>query len=286
MAIHEKEGRVPFHFTFFCVQVAAQLCFLFWGMRYFFPTMWNEQITAGPIWILTTFLAMYFLNSFLEVGFHRYFLHMTIFSWLRSITHKHGTVHHGLTSVRLAPNPRGAGYVVQSHYPITERKQYESSTFPFYALVVFWAVFTPFFGFLQLLLPDIPILLSGYAALTCTYCMYEVSHAVMHMPYEWWEKKLAHPRFGKFWQREYGFHVVHHLFIHLNEGVGRFFEFPIADRVLGTYVEVWPLLRDGQVILRENISVPKPCRLIRWLDRAAEKRQQSVLRSAGQKNYS
>jgi hemolysin III len=175
----------------------------------------------------------------------------------------------------------GSDRFILNEYPITHEEQYPSSAFPFYALAAFWAFFTPLLVGLQVLMPRLPIVLAGYAAITWSMILYEILHAIDHWPYEWWKAATEHPRFGKFWSMLYGFHLMHHANVGCNEGIGSFFGFPIADWCLGTYHRPKELLLEGRKATAKDFAIRPPRRFVRWLDRWARKRETGILHDSG-----
>src|ERR1051326_4620451 len=91
------------------------------------------------------------LMCFFEWAFHRYVLHSVTTTWLTRFARGHRS-HHGLTSIKLQPVTEGSDRYVLNRYPITEQEQYEDSAFPIYALIAFWAFFTPLLAGLQYLM--------------------------------------------------------------------------------------------------------------------------------------
>ena len=188
--------------------------------------------------------------------------------------------HHGLTSIRLQPVTAGSDRYVLNRYPITEEAQNVDAAFPVYAIVAFWALFTPLLIVVQLLLPRAPILMAGYAAITWSMCLYEILHAIEHWPYEWWKRATEHPRLGGVWRRIYGFHHMHHANISCNEAISGFFSLPIADWMFGTYHQPKALLLEGRVATATDFAVPPPPGWVRWLDAWARKRESELSRRA------
>lgn len=273
----EKESY--FSFTRFSIFVTAQFALLLLGVKVFLPGVWRSELAAGPVAIGATFLGLQVFNCFCEFFFHRYVLHTALVRWLKAPTEKHRK-HHGLTYVRLGGVVAGNARLVRNAYPITEPKQYESAKFPHYVLPLFYAVFTPLFVFLDWLFPNVPFVLSGYAAVTWSYAFYEIFHVVEHLPYEnFWKKRIEHPRFGKMWTKIYGFHQMHHANPSVNEAIGGFFGFPLADIVLRTYKQPRELLLHGALATKEDFRAPVPRALIVWLDRVTKEKESKLLRS-------
>ena len=270
-------SRRRFSIARFASLVALQLTLLFLGLRALFPELWQKNLAAGGWAFALVFLGMHLFLSFFEWFFHRYVLHGVTAWWLKRFARAHRH-HHSLTSIRLRPAPHGSNRVVLNEYPISREEQYPDSDFPVYALAAFWVFFTPMLAGLQALLPKLPILLGGYAAIAWSMTLYEILHAIDHWPYEWWRKATEHPRFGGFWQRLYGFHLMHHANIGCNEAIGGFFALPIPDWCFGTYHQPRELLLEGRMATARDFAVPEPHRFVRWLDRWARQREASIVR--------
>jgi hemolysin III len=162
---------------------------------------------------------------------------------------------------------------VLNRYPIVEEAQNVDSAFPPYAIVAFWAFFTPLLIGVQLLLPRAPVLMGGYAAITWSMCQYEILHAIEHWPYAWWKHATEHPRFGAFWRKLYSFHHMHHANISCDEAISGYFSLPVADWAFGTYHQPKELLLEGRVATAKDFAVPTPPRIVRWLDAWAKRRE-------------
>lgn len=266
-----------FSIFWFSVQMAAQYVALLAGFRYLLPSVWAQQLAAGWLPLLFVFLGMHLLMCFFEWAFHRYVLHSVTTSWLVYFARGHRS-HHALTPIKLQPVSAGSDRYILNRYPITEEEQYPDSAFPVYALVAFWALFTPLLIGLQLLLPTLPILLGGYTAISWSMALYEILHALEHQPYEWWKQATEHPRLGKMWSKLYGFHHMHHANISCNEAISGFFGLPIADWAFGTYHQPKELLLEGRVATAKDFAIPPPLRFVSRLDAWARKRETHVLR--------
>lgn len=255
--------------------VTVSLHVLLLTMFSFLVPNWKNQIAAGWIWIAGVFLMMNLINCFFEWGFHRYVLHTVLARWLQTFTESH-RLHHRLTPVKYIRDPSSLTYLVKSRYPIVEEKQYESQAFPWWALIVFWAVFTPIIVGLQLLFPKAPFLLSGYSAVTFSLTLYEVFHAIEHRPESWWMPRLQHPRFGRIWKKLYGFHFMHHANPACNLGISGFFGLPVADWVMGTYRLSEAVLPLGQPVEPKDFSVPPPSRIVQKMDHWSRNRESRI----------
>jgi len=261
----------------FSMQAIAQYALLLLAFRFLLPGVWAKQFAAGWLALLLSFLAVHLFICFFEWAFHRYVLHSVTSPWLLWFARGHRS-HHGLTPIKLQPVSEGSDRYVLNRYPITEDAQNVDAAFPSYAIVAFWGLFTPLLIGAQLLLPDAPVLMGGYAAITWSMCLYEILHAIEHRPYEWWKRATEHPRFGGFWRRIYGFHHMHHANISCNEAISGFFSLPIADWLFGTYHQPKELLLEGRVATAKDFTVPPPPGWVRRLDAWARKRESTLLR--------
>lgn len=271
--------QAKFSIFWFSMQALGQYTLLLLAFRFLMPDLWARQFAAGWLALLLTFLAAHLFICFFEWAFHRYVLHSVTTPWLLWFARGHRS-HHGLTPIRLQPVSEGSDRYVLNRYPITEEAQNVDSAFPVYAIVAFWALFTPPLIGVQLLLPNAPVLMGGYAAITFSMCLYEILHAIEHRPYEWWKRATEHPRFGGFWRRIYGFHHMHHANTSCNEAISGFFSLPIADWVFGTYHQPKELLLEGRVATAKDFAVPPPPGWVRWLDAWARKRESQLRRRA------
>jgi hemolysin III len=227
----------PLYFALF---VAGQLAALLSFIRYAFRPTWDQHVQAGVGAMVATLLVCSLVLCFGEYSFHRYLLHLETVRFLRSLCTSHLT-HHKLTSIRFDKTG-----IVRSAYPITDLAHDDQSTFPSWALMPFFAFFTPFFASAAFSFPWIPILIGGYTAIAVAHFLYETIHAVHHQPYEtFWQPRLARRWSGRFWRWLYGFHQAHHANYRCNLNVAGFYGIPLADLVFGTYKQPSPLLIDG-----------------------------------------
>jgi len=270
--------RKKFSIARFSILVGVQLALVALALRQFFPKLWAAQLDAGPLAFVLVFVGMHLLLSFFEWFFHRYVLHAVTVWWLKRFAHAHRH-HHSLTSIRLLkPVAEGSDRFILNEYPITSVEQYADAEFPVYALASFWALFSPLLIGVQLLLPRWPILLGGYAAIAWSMALYEILHAIDHWPYEWWRKATEHPRFGAFWRRLYGFHLMHHANIGCNEAISGFFGLPIPDWCFATYHQPKALLLEGRMATARDFAIGTPRAFVRWMDRWARLRETGILR--------
>ena len=270
-------SRRRFSIARFSSLVAIQIALLFFVLKALFPKLWAMNVDAGFWAFSLVFLGMHLFISFFEWFFHRYVLHGVTVWWLGRFArgHRH---HHSLTPIRLRPVGPGSDRVVLNEYPITREEQYPDSDFPVYALVAFWVLFTPLLAGVQLVLPKLPILLAGYAAIAWSLILYEILHAIDHWPYEWWKNATENPTFGAFWRRLYGFHLMHHANIGCNEAISGFFGLPVPDWCFGTYHQPKELLIDGRMATAKDFAIQTPPGLVGWIDRWARRRESGILR--------
>jgi hemolysin III len=269
---HEK-----FSITMFVLQVLGQCALLLLALRLAFPAVWTRQFAGGWGPLVLVFLGMHLFVCFFEWFFHRYVLHSVTTRWLSAFARAHRN-HHGLTPIRLQAAPDGPGRCVLNRYPIVEEEQHEDSAFPWYALLGFWAFFTPLILLVQWALPSAPVLVGSYAAIAWSMFLYEILHAIEHQPYEWWKRATEHPRVGGLWSSIYGFHHMHHANISCNEAISGFFGLPLADWAFGTFHQPQDLLLEGRMATARDFAIKPPPRLVRWLDDWARRREAAEIR--------
>ncbi len=268
----DPDGTQPhehFSVSLFLFTVAVTVAAACGLMRLLAPALWAAQLRA-PWWtFVVAFAAITLLNCFVEFFFHRYVLHRPAIPGLGRLYRQH-TLHHALTRIGKKPTRDGRGLLfVENKFPIVEDAQGEGSFFPWYALAVFIALLLPIFLALQWAAPAFPWLLGGISALASSLVLYELLHASNHWPLERWLPLIEHPKWGWFWRPVYSFHLRHHAVIDCNESVSGFFGLPIADWVFGTCVIPATIYADGEEWMPENFIAPRPCGLIRALDRVA-----------------
>ncbi len=249
----------------FLTKQFAQLGLFFVAWYVLFPEMLKGQLAMGLLAFLLAFLLTHLCWCLFEFFFHRYVLHLTLFPFLETFKRKHNA-HHELTYVRKLETATGT--VIKNDFPIVRDDQRPHSAFPWWTLAAFFAVNTPLIFLLQWLLPTFPILLSGYVSIFVSYVGYEVIHAYEHRSYDlWWKPRIAHPRFGRYWQRFYAFHVNHHVAPRANESISGFLGFPLADWIFGTYKKTSVVMIDGAKPGPHDFSAPEGYLIIRTLYR-------------------
>ncbi len=272
MATKTVEIEERFSIVWFVVQLVVQFTLLLLGFRFLFPAIWARQLEAGWPSITLVFLGWHLFMCFFEWGFHRYVLHAVTTPALNWFARAHRN-HHGLTPIKLRPMSEGSDRYVLNRYPITEEEQHPDSAFPPYALLAFWAFFTPALLLLQWIFPHVPVLLGGYTAITWSMFLYEVLHAIEHLSYDWWKHAIEHPVFGPMWTKLYGFHHMHHANIQCNEAISGFFGIPVADFVFRTYHQPRELLLDGRVASAKDFAVKPAPGWVKAIDQWVAKRE-------------
>ena len=261
---YESRTRNPAALPLFAAFIALQLAALLAFVRFFFRSTWDQHLSSGMWAIVFACLICNLVLCFGEYFFHRYLLHIETVRFLRSLCTSH-LAHHKLTSISF----NEAENTVRSAYPISDVEHDDQATFPPWALVPFFAGFTPFFAPIAFSFPQLPILVGGYAAIAIAHFLYEVIHVVHHKPYDaWWKRKLNCRTFGRLWRTVYGFHQAHHANHKCNLNVAGFFGIPLADLVFGTYKQPDELLLDGAPATKQAARrlTPQPRWPISWLD--------------------
>ena len=274
----ENRARHPAAPALFALFVALHLVPLFAFVRYFFRYTWDQHLSSGLGAIALTCLVCNLALCFGEYFFHRYLLHLETVRFLRSMCTSH-LAHHKLTAIRF-DDAEGR---IRSAYAIHDSAHDDQATFPPWALIPFFAFFTPFFAPMAFSFPRLPILIGGYAAIAIAHFLYEAIHVVHHQPYEsWWKPRLERRVFGPAWRWLYGFHQAHHANYRCNLNVAGFFGIPLADLVFGTYRQPDRLLLDGapatKAVARQ--LTPQPRWPISWLDAVAFKRRRWMSKRA------
>lgn len=266
---HKEEKFSP---ALFLVTVALSLAGFLLALKFIAPSAWSAQLAAAPWQWVTAFLVITLFNCFLEFLLHRYVLHKPAIPGL-SYFYKQHTHHHNLTRIAIRRTPGGREVpFVENRFPITEPEQGEASFFPWYSLLAFGTVLTPFLIVLHLLIPSLPWFIGGYAALACSISLYEILHAIEHWPFETWARLIENPRWGAVWRKVYSFHLRHHAVIDCNEAISGFFGLPVADWIFGTCILPRSLYtHGGELTAPTEFASPRPVALIRWLDAAADR---------------
>lgn len=282
MSEHTHEGHhheEKFSPWLFIATILVSLAGLFTVLALLFPSVWKAQLAASGWSLFLCFTVVHAVAGTFEFFFHRYILHAPLIPFL-SYFYKQHTLHHALTHIGYhrskISNEEVPGLVENEHiarnnFPIEEEKQYEASYFPWYSLIIFSLVITPFLALAQWLMPSAPVFLGGYLAVAFSLSLYELIHAVEHWPQDTWDRLIAHPRYGRIWRKAYAFHLRHHADIRCNEGISGIFGLPLVDFALGTYVDPETLYTHGEKVHADEFNSPQPrFAFIRWLDRRAD----------------
>ena len=273
----DSRQKNPIPFITFSLFVWFHPLILLALTKYFLPNIWNREIASGFFIIIATFLVCHFIFAFGEYFFHRYILHIISIKNMRIFYRKH-LRHHTLTPIYFDEINKK----IDSAYSINNIDRDECGTFPPWALVAFLSGFSPLLFLMAYIFEDLPILISGYGALSLSYYLYEVTHVRHHYSYDdWWQKKLQSPLLGKVWQVMYGFHQAHHVNYRCNMHVGGFLGLPIGDWLFATYKQPSKILADGVSATREMMQKlnPQPRWPISWLDQRALKRKTRILKN-------
>lgn len=252
------------------------------AFRFIWPSVWESEVSMGSrLWLvipLVLFVQLVALAEF-EWFFHRYVLHnfgllVMIFNrpglrWLFrkviSFRASHEAHHHRtpITARKIEPAPNR---IILNDYAMIREEQFESSAFPPWSVLAFWAYFIPAFIVLHLLLPRWPGLICGIITVALVYWLYEVIHSIHHYSFTWWEGRIAHRWFGGYFRRRYAFHQFHHHRKETNEGVMAAVIFEWPDKWKRTYHYPPNLLLQNQIVTADEIAVHQPIWLIRKLD--------------------
>jgi hemolysin III len=226
--------------------------------------------------------------SLFEYLYHRYLLHSAVLPFLGSM-HRAHSHHHSLTAVKAPVSPKDPAKLVpvESEYPVEHEHQAESMMFPIYSISIFFAIFLVLFALpLKLLFPGQPIVFSVFMSVTLCYSLYELWHAVMHLPEEKVWGPLMRNRFtGRTVRFIYSFHLMHHWRPSCNLAVVGFWGFAIWDHLFRTHRRPARLPVSGAEVSYHDVALHKPLWPIRILDkwgagsfRFARKVESSLLR--------
>lgn len=255
-----------FSLPLFIITVLATLAGFLAALRLFAPEVWIAQFVAPASKAIVAFLVVSLVNCFMEYFFHRYVLHTPAIPFLRRLYRQH-TLHHALTHISRKQTRDGRGVLfIENKFPMVEPEQGEASFFPWYSLAVFAVVMSPMLALLQWLLPSFPWFLSGFGALAVSLSLYEILHAINHWPFEKWAPLIGHPRWGKFWQPIYAFHLRHHAVTDCNESISGFFGLPLGDWLFGTCVIPQTVYAEGEEWTPDKFRSPQSCGFVRQLD--------------------
>ena len=285
-ADHHEEKFSP---GIFLLTILTTLVGLFGALALLAPDLWKTQLSGSWSAFALAFLVVHIAAGIFEFFFHRYILHSPLIPFL-SYFYKQHTLHHALTRIGYHKTKRGTEEIpglveniVHNTFPIEEKKQHEASYFPWYSLLVFALIVTPFLALAQWLLPTAPVFLAGYLAVAWSLSLYELIHAVEHWPQDTWDRLVEHPKYGRIWRKAYAFHLRHHADIRCNEAISGVFGLPLCDFAFGTYIDPETLYPHGHPVDPKEFVSPQPrFAFIRWLDRRADEavKNRRALRSA------
>jgi hypothetical protein len=230
-SLDEKHARVPFA-TFFAAAIGqlAVILAVYWLIA---PYVFAAELSRPWLVVLWT-IGLGIPVSLFEYFYHRYLLHSAVLPFMSSMSRAHIT-HHGLTNVKApvkAHEPEKPA-TVNSQFPVEHEHQEESMMFPLYSGLIFVAVFMLIMGIpLKLIFFSQPILISTIFTVMLYYSLYEVWHALLHLPYDkYWGPLMKY----KIVRRVYGFHLMHHWRPVSNLAIVGFWGVALWDHVFGTH---------------------------------------------------
>ncbi len=208
--------------------------------------------------------------SLFEYFYHRYLLHSAVLPFMSSMHRAHRT-HHGLTYVKAPVTPHDPARLVpvDSAFPIEEEHQEESMMFPLWSWPIFVAVFMILLGLpFKLLFPGEPVVISLMLSVTAYYCVYEVWHAALHLPFErFWQPLLDRRSTKPLAQRMYSFHLMHHWRPTSNLAIVGFWGVAVWDHAFRTHRRPERLPVKGAEVSYEDARLSPPLWPISQLDR-------------------
>lgn len=262
-----KAHRVPF--ARFFVAISAQLIaiiglFAFVAHRAFLAEVSHPWSVV--LWVLILGLPL----SLFEYFYHRYLLHSAVLPFLSSMHRAHST-HHSLTSVKapVTPNEPAKLVEVRNEFPIEEEHQEEAMMFPLYSLPIFLAIFMALLGLpLKLLFPGSPVIFALILAVTLYLCLYEMWHAVLHLPFErFWQPLMEARVSGRMFRRLYSFHLMHHWRPTSNLAIVGFWGVAVWDYAFLTHRRPERIPLKGAEVNYHDAKLRKPLWPISLLDR-------------------
>jgi len=262
-----KGHHVPFSrfFLAIVVQFAAII-----GIFYLVAPGAFATETAHPWSVVFWTLILGLPMSMFEYFYHRYLLHSAVLPFMAAMHRAHST-HHGLTYVKapVTPNEPAKLVEVRSEFPIEEEHQEESMMFPLWSLPIFVAVFLIIMGLpLKLLFPGSPVLLSLILAVTLYLCLYEVWHAVLHLPYErFWQPLMEGRWTRRLFRRLYSFHLMHHWRPSSNLAIVGFWGVAVWDYAFLTHRRPERIPLHGAEVNFHDAKLRRPLWPISLLDR-------------------
>ena len=268
-------ARAPFGKFF--LWIGVQLALILGVFALLFPDTFEREFSRPSLvtfWTLGLGLPL----SLFEYLYHRYLLHSAVLPFMSSMHRAHST-HHGLTSVKAPVTPHEPAKLVEvrSEYPIEEPHQEESMMFPFWSLPIFVAVFLVLLGLpLKLAFPSQPVLVSLILAVTVYLCLYEVWHAILHLPFErFWQPLMERPWSRALSKRLYGFHLMHHWRPTANLAIVGFWGVAVWDYAFLTHRRPERLPIKGAEVSYHDAHLRKPLWPISAIDKVQGKMYKS-----------
>ncbi|MBI3589292.1 MAG: hypothetical protein HY093_02665 [Candidatus Liptonbacteria bacterium] len=279
-ALDEEKVR-PFSLPRFLVINTLNFAFLialFWAVSTLVaswlgvPNRFWEAQSASVWWkyLIVIGVVKLTMTSLVEYLFHIFVLHIFVVPFLYPLYLAHHLIHHLITAIKKKRTEKGKviSFLVENEYPITKPEQHEASFFPWYAMLVFALPVTVYLVLLQWMMPTFPWFFGGYFTLFLGLTLYEGYHSIEHWSFERWSPRFDHPRWGRFWEKVYGFHLRHHAVPMCNMAISGFFLLPIWDWIFGTYVRMTSLYSTNGEWRSEDFTRPNPrwplSLLIRW----------------------
>jgi hemolysin III len=263
----QEHGQL-FPYGRFLIVTGLQVAAFIVAYRWLFPDLFFAEIAQPWKIALWTFLFGLPISLF-EYLYHRYMLHSAVFPFMAVMHHCHAE-HHGLTNVKAPITQREPEKMVpvKNEYAIEQKHQEESMMFPLFAISVFIPLFLLFLGWLKFVFPGEPILISVMLCSTLAYSLYELWHAVLHLPFEkYWRPALTHPRWRRVTRHVYSFHLMHHWRPTANQAVIGFWGFAVWDYVFRTHRRPPRLPVPGAQVNYRDAQMKRPVWPISMLDK-------------------
>jgi hypothetical protein len=256
-------------FTKFFLAIGVQLAAIIGVYALVAPGAFGAEIAHPWSVVWWTFIIGLPMSLF-EYFYHRYLLHSAVLPFMASMHRAHST-HHGLTYVKapVSPNEPAKLVEVRSEFPIEEEHQEESMMFPLWSMPIFIAVLIIILGLpLKLIFPASPVLISLILNVTLYLCLYEVWHAVLHLPYERFWQPLMEARWSRrLFKRLYGFHLMHHWRPTSNLAIVGFWGVAVWDYAFLTHRRPERLPIDGAEVNYHDAKLRKPLWPVSQVDR-------------------
>jgi hypothetical protein len=205
--------------------------------RFGFPTVFAEEVKHPLGILLWTFLFGLPLSLF-EYLYHRYLLHSAVLPFLGEM-HRAHSHHHGLTAVKAPVLKKEPEKLVPvfNEYPVVHEYQEEDMMFPYFAVSVFFLLFSAAYALpVKLIASSQPVFFGIINAVVLYYSAYELWHAVLHFPFNrFWKPRMDSPKIGPTVRYIYGFHLMHHWRPTSNLAVVGFWGVALWDHVFRTH---------------------------------------------------